>query len=50
MVTEAFEDEVFLFKDGFKKKNEPVVSNKKLPDWVRVDRITDKRCKRQGQR
>ena len=32
------------------KKKEPVVSNKKLPDWVRVDRTTDKRCKRQGQR
>ena len=39
----------FRLKMDF-KKNEPVVSNKKLPDWVRVDRTTDKRCKRQGQR
>ena len=39
MVIEAFEDGVFPFKDGFQKK-EPHVSNKKLPDWVRVDRTT----------
>ena len=45
MVTEACEDEVFYLKMDF-KKNEPVVSNKKLPDWVRVDRTTDERYKR----
>ena len=35
----------FCLKMDF-KKNEPVVSNKKLPDWVRVDRTTDERYKR----
>ena len=38
-VIEAFEDRIFLFKDRFAVK-EPDVSNKKLPDWVRVDRTT----------
>ena len=38
-VIEAFEDGVFPFNDEF-QKNEPYVSNKKLPDWVRVDRTT----------
>ena len=38
-VIEAFEDRIFLFKDRFEVK-EPDVSNKKLPDWVRIDRTT----------
>ena len=38
-VMEAFEDGIFPFKDGFQIK-EPDVSNKKLLDWVRVDRTT----------
>ena len=36
----------FCLKMDLKKKSEPVVSNKKLPDWVRVDRTTDERYKR----
>ena len=35
----TFEDGVFPFNDEF-QKNEAYVSNKKLPDWVRVDRTT----------
>ena len=36
-VIKAFEDEVFPFKDGFQKK-ESQISDKALPNWVKVDK------------
>ena len=36
-VIRAFEDRVFLFKDGFWKK-ESDMSDEALPDWVKVDK------------
>ena len=35
-VIKTFEDGVFLFKDGFQKE-ESDMSDKALPDWVKVD-------------
>ena len=35
-VIEAFEDKVFLFKDKFQKE-ESDMSDKALPNWVKVD-------------
>ena len=36
-VTEGFENGIFLFKDGFRKK-ESDASDKTLPFWVKVDK------------